>query len=83
MDGFERYPKGIEKNGILHSFKTCRGKRAYKQKNSSLWDVKGPTRYSRRVGDEVPGVVAVLFSSAEVAGLAVMSPKRLVVYEAT
>ena len=29
---------------------------------SSLWDVKEPTHYSRRVGDGVPGVVAVLFS---------------------
>ena len=38
---------------------------------------------SRRVGDKVPGVVAVLFSPAEVAGLAVMSLKRLVMYEAT
>ena len=27
---------------------------------SSLWDVKEPTHYSRRVGNEVPGVVAVL-----------------------
>ena len=27
---------------------------------SSLWDVKEPTHYSRRVGDEVPGVVVVL-----------------------
>ena len=27
---------------------------------SSLWDVKEPTHYSRRVGDEFPGVVAVL-----------------------
>ena len=27
---------------------------------SSLWDVKKPTHYSRRVGDEVPGVVSVL-----------------------
>ena len=27
---------------------------------SSLWDVKKPTHYSRRVGNEVPGVVAVL-----------------------
>ena len=26
----------------------------------SLWGVKEPTHYSRRVGDEVPGVVAVL-----------------------
>ena len=40
---------------------------------SSLWDVKEPNHYSRRVGDKVPGVVAVLFSPAEVAGLAVMS----------
>ena len=32
---------------------------------------------------EVPSVRAVLFSPAEVAGLAVMSLKRLVVYEAT
>ena len=44
---------------------------------SSLWEVKEPTHYSRRVGDEVPGVVAVLFSPAEVAGLAVMSKKGL------
>ena len=50
---------------------------------SSLWDVKEPTHYSRRVGDGVRGVVAVLFSPAEVAGLAVMSLKRLMVYEAT
>ena len=49
---------------------------------SSPWDVKEPTRYSIRVGNEVPGVVAGLFSPAEVAGLAVMSLKRLVVYEA-
>ena len=27
---------------------------------SSLWDVEEPTHYSRRVGDEVAGVVAVL-----------------------
>ena len=27
---------------------------------SSQWDVKEPTHYSRRVGNEVPGVVAVL-----------------------
>ena len=46
---------------------------------SSLWDVKEPTHYSRRVGDEVSGFVAVLFSPAEVAGLAVISLKRLVV----
>ena len=49
----------------------------------SLWDVKEPTHFSRRVGDEVLSVVAVLFPPAEVAGLAVMSLKRLVVYEAT
>ena len=38
---------------------------------SSLWDVKEPKHYSRRVGDKVLGVVAVLFSPAELAGLAV------------
>ena len=27
---------------------------------SSMWDVKEPTHYSKRVGYEVPGVVAVL-----------------------
>ena len=27
---------------------------------SSMWDVKEPTHYSKRVGREVPGVVAVL-----------------------
>ena len=42
-----------------------------------MWDIKEPTHYSRRVGDKVPGVVAVLFSLAEVAGLAVMSLKGL------
>ena len=26
----------------------------------SMWDVKEPTHYSKRVGREVPGVVAVL-----------------------
>ena len=26
----------------------------------SMWDVKEPTHYSKRVGYEVPGVVAVL-----------------------
>ena len=26
---------------------------------SSMWGVKGPTHYSKRVGHEVPGVVAV------------------------
>ena len=50
---------------------------------SSLWDLKEPTHYLRRVGDEVPGVLAVLVPPAEVAGLAVMSLKRLLVYEAT
>ena len=50
---------------------------------SSLWDVKEPMHYSRRVDDVFPGVVAVLFSPSEVAGLAVMSLNRLVVYEAT
>ena len=50
---------------------------------SSLGDGKESKYYSRRVGDKVPGVVAVLFCPAEVAGLAVMSLKRLVVYEAT
>ena len=50
---------------------------------SFLWDVKEPKHYSRRVGDKVPGVVAALLSPSEVAALAVMSLKRLVVYEAT
>ena len=50
---------------------------------SFLWEVKEPTHYSRTVGDQVPSVVAVLFSPAEVAGLVVMSLKRLVVHEAT
>ena len=27
---------------------------------SSMWEVKEPTHYSKRVGNEVPGVVAVL-----------------------
>ena len=40
---------------------------------SSLWYVKEPTHYSIRVGDVVPGVVAVLFSPAEVAGLKTLS----------
>ena len=50
---------------------------------SSLWYVKELTHCSIRVGDEVPGVVAVMFSPAEVAGLAVMFLKTLVVYEVT
>ena len=43
-------------------------------------DLKVPTHYSIRVRDVVPGFVAVLFFPAEVA---VMSLKRLTVYEAT
>ena len=31
---------------------------------NSLWDVKEPTQYSRRVKDEVPGVVTVLCECA-------------------
>ena len=27
---------------------------------SSMWDVREPTHYSKRVGQEVPGAVAVL-----------------------
>ena len=27
---------------------------------SSMWDVKEPTHYSKRVGHEVPGIVTVL-----------------------
>ena len=30
---------------------------------TTLWDVKEPTHYSKRVGHEVPGVVAVLCES--------------------
>ena len=49
----------------------------------STWDVKEPTHYSKRVGREVPGVVAVLLSS-KCGRLGVkMFLKRLVVYEAT
>ena len=50
---------------------------------SSLWDIKKPTHYPIKEGDVVPGVVAVLFSPAEVAGSAVMSINRLTVNEAT
>ena len=53
---------------------------------SSLWDVKEPIHYSRREGDEVPGVVAVLCEyvlSSKSGRIGVMSLKRLVVYEAT
>ena len=28
-----------------------------------MWDIKEPTHYSKRVGREVPGVVAVLLTS--------------------
>ena len=45
-----------------------------------LWDVKEPTHLSKRVGHEVPGVVAALFS--KVAG-SKYTCKRLRVYEAT
>ena len=48
---------------------------------SSLWDVKEPKYYSRRVADKVPGVLAVVVSPAQAAGLAVMSLKRFLVYE--
>ena len=46
----------------------------------SKWDVKEP--YSKRVGRDVPGVVAVLLSSkcGQLGGDVL---KRLVVYEAT
>ena len=46
---------------------------------SILWDVKEPTHLSKRVGHEVSGVVAVLFS--KVAG-SKYTCKRLRVYEA-
>ena len=45
-----------------------------------LWDVKEPTQLSKRVGHELPGVVAALFS--KVAG-SKYTCKRLSVYEAT
>ena len=48
-----------------------------------MWDVKEPTHYSKGVGREVPGVVAVLLSS-KCGRLGVkMFLKRLAVYEAT
>ena len=53
---------------------------------SSLCDVKKPTHYTRRVGDEVPGVVAVLCEyvfSSKSGRLGVMSLKRLEVCEVT
>ena len=47
------------------------------------WDVKEPTHYSKRVGGEVPGVVAVLLSS-KCGWLGVkMFLKRFVVYKTT
>ena len=48
----------------------------------SMWDVKEPTHYSKRVGRKFPGVVAVLLSSkcGQLGGDVL---KRLVVYEAT
>ena len=45
-----------------------------------LWDVKEPTHLSKRVGNEVPGVVASLFSKVAVSKY---TCKRLRVYEAT
>ena len=45
-----------------------------------LWDVKEPSHLSKRVGHEVPGVVAAQFS--KVAG-SKYTCKRLRVYEAT
>ena len=41
------------------------------------------SEFPKRVGDRVSGVVGVLFCPSEVGGLAVMSLKRLTVYEAT
>ena len=48
----------------------------------STWDVKQPTHYSKRVGREVPGDVAVLLSSkwGRLGGDVLT---RHVVYEAT
>ena len=46
----------------------------------NAWDVKEPTHLTKRVGHEVPGVVAALFS--KVAG-SKYTCKRLRVYEAT
>ena len=43
---------------------------------SSLWDVEEPPHYSRRVGDEVPGVVAVLVSPAGLAVRCMRPPKQ-------
>ena len=51
-----------------------------------MWDVKETTHYSKRVGREVPGVVAVLLSSKMWPAWRDVSKKRLVglvVYEAT
>ena len=48
----------------------------------STWDVEVPTHYSKRVGRQVPGVVAVPLSS-KCGRLGGDVLKRLVVYEAT
>ena len=50
-----------------------------------LWDVKGPTHYSKRVGREVSGVVGVLcaVSSLQQGGWLGVCLKRVRVYEAT
>ena len=42
---------------------------------SSQWDVKEATHYSRRVGDEVPGVVAVLCECMD--GWVIAGPHQL------
>ena len=48
----------------------------------SMWDVEEPTHDSKRVGRQVPGVVAVLLSS-KCGRLGGDVLKRFVVYEAT
>ena len=51
----------------------------------TLWDVKEPTHYSKRVGREAPGVVAVLCAvpSLQPGGWLGVCLKRVRVYEAT
>ena len=51
----------------------------------ALWNVKEPTHYSKRVGREVPGVMAVLCAlySLQQGGRLGVCLKRLRVYEAT
>ena len=44
---------------------------------SSLWDVKKPTLYSRRVGDEVHRVVAVLCEYMGGAWVGIAGPHQL------